>query len=355
MEQLVEAKKEAVRMHSPWGSNHICAIMEMMLEQALRNVMCNFSNEGLDIVLNLVEKEDVRLFSEDRTQFLREVLRLDSAGGNKIVAILLRMGAKLPDEEQPQFLKDALRMNSVAGNNHVHVLREMGAKLSMEQLAEAKEVAVRMNSPWGSNHICAIMEMMLEQALRNLLCNFNEGLDIVRNLVEKENVRLSSKQLTQLLREAFKTNSANGNNLVHFLVDMGAKLHEDEKPQFLHEALRMNSAAGNNHVHALREMGAKLSMEQLAEAKKEAVRMHSPWGSNHICAIMEMMLEQALRNVMCNFSKEGLDIVLNLVKNENVKLFSEDLTQFLREALRINSAGGNKIVAILLRMGCHTA
>ncbi|WP_257267253.1 hypothetical protein, partial [Endozoicomonas sp. ONNA2] len=135
MEQLAEAKKEAERMDSPWGSKHICAIMEMMLEQALRDVMCNFSNEGLDIVLNLVEKEDVRLFSEDCTQFLREALRI-SAGGNKIVDILLKMGATLPDEEQPQFLKDALRLNTAAGDNHAAALGKMGATLPREELEQ---------------------------------------------------------------------------------------------------------------------------------------------------------------------------------------------------------------------------
>ena len=131
-EVLSQSLREALRMDSPAGNNHVYALRKM----------------------------GATLSPEELTQALREALRMNSPAGNNHVSVLREMGATLSPEELAQALREALRMNSPAGNNHVSALEKMGATLSPEELTQALREALRMNSPAGKNHSHALRRMV---------------------------------------------------------------------------------------------------------------------------------------------------------------------------------------------------
>ncbi|WP_257263817.1 hypothetical protein, partial [Endozoicomonas sp. ONNA2] len=257
-EELPQVLREVLRTSSTAGITNIKHLLEMgatLPEEELEQFLLEFMKEALREAQNAPPVEAQReppkealWRMEDLIRWLEEPLKKYSGVkfatvndqiaasehfSGDVVNILVDMGAKLPEKKKVQFLREALKINSAAGNNLVTFLAtKMKAALPKKELSKSLENVLKMFSMAGLNNASHLVKM---------------------------GGTLTEQRMIKLLFMALRTNSAAGNNMVHFLLGMEAtlteKLTEQEKAQFLREALRMNSAAGNNHVHALRDMG----------------------------------------------------------------------------------------------------
>ena len=172
---------------------------------------------------------------------------------------------------------------------------------------------------------------------------------------------------TQALRDAVRMNSVFGNRYASALMKTGVTLPKEELPQVLREVLRevlrTYSSAGITNIKHLFEMGATLPEEELeqflpefmSEALREAQK--APPVEAQSEPPKEALWMEELRRMEAPEKDSGVEIatvnnqyatLVSILVEMGAKLPEKKKVQFLREALKINSAVGNKLVDILV-------